>query len=112
MDNITNNQNNMIGEGVEKCKIDLSQYFHPENQELSKKFLLLYQLADYTDNSLGSDINVDRTTMNRYRRGVFIPTDEMKIKICKKLTEKIGKYIAIEMIWGSMELNIEEKEDE
>ncbi len=95
------------GDDVGRCKIDLSRYFHPENKDQSKKFLLLYQLADYSDRDLGKDITVDKSTMNRYRRGVWIPSDEVKIKICKFLTERIGKYICVEMLWGSMELEVQ-----
>lgn len=96
------------GGGAEKCEHPLRAGDHPEDPVLNKIIKLLYQMADYSDDSLGRDIGVERTTMNRYRRGVWIPGEDLKIKICKRLTEKTGKYIAIQMIWGSMPLEVDD----
>ena len=97
---------------VKSCKVDLSRYFHPPNQELSKKFLLFYQILNLNYTSFSKMISVDRTTMNRYRRGIWIPSQNMKIKISQMLSKEIGKIIYPEMIWGDMEIKLEVEENE
>lgn len=104
--NSTLSELSLIRGGAGACLHPLRSRDHPANPELDKTFKLLYQLSGFTDDTLARSIDVERTTMNRYRRGVWIPSNNQKINICKILTEKIGKYVAVEMIWGDLPLEV------
>lgn len=94
--------------GVAPVRVrDLSDYWHPYNPVRNNKFLVLYGLANLNDTKLGRKAETSRSTMNRYRRGIWIPTLDLQIKICKILSELIGKQIDTQVIWG--DLVLEEK---
>ena len=76
---------------VTKGKTNLSRYFHPYNSERNQRFLFIYKLFSITDTSLGREVGVSRSTMNRYRRGIFEPCNQMKLIIAKAVS-KMGNY--------------------
>lgn len=111
--NNSSSKNFFLNKGsVEGCESRLDKGFHPYNSKLNQTFLILYRLADLNDSSFASLIGVDRTTANRYRRGVWIPNYETKLKIARKLSLAIGQHVDTAGIWGVEELNLEEKEDD
>ncbi len=95
------NKDFFVGEmGVAKCKTDLAKYFHPPNSELTKRFSIIYRIFGLNDDSIARKIGIDRTTMNRYRRGIFIPTTGMKILIAQKMSELANYQIDSAVLWG------------
>ena len=62
---------------------DLKQYFYPKNLTLSKRFKIIYEIFSLNDFLVASKVGVDRTTMNRYCSGIFIPTIRMKQRIAE-----------------------------
>jgi len=100
MKNNTLSQKNIKNDGVKRCKLDLSRYFHPLDLELNKRFETLYGLFGLNDEMIASKVGIDRTTMNRYRRGIFRPSKEMKFLIAQKITD-LAKYpVDSAVIWG------------
>lgn len=91
MDNELNRQNNVAERGVEKCKSDLSKYFHPPKRDREQRFNFIYRLFGLNDDKIARAIGIDRTTMNRYRRGIFEPTSKMKLLIAQKIS-KLAEY--------------------
>lgn len=96
---------------VSGCKNPLEKYFHPPDFKLAQKFAVLYKLGDVTDSKLAELIGVDRTSMNRYRRGIWKPDNDLKIKICQKLSELLGKQVDSLMLWGNEPFNLEERKN-
>ncbi len=87
--------------GVNKCKKVLADYFHPNNTDLEKRFKFIYKLFGLTDDGIARVVGIDRTTMNRYRRGIFWPSSEMKLLIAKAIS-KLAEYpVDSSIIWGS-----------
>lgn len=86
--------------GVTKCKTNLSQYFHPENSTLKKRFETIYKIFKLNDDKIASAVGIDRTTMNRYRRGIFIPTGKIKLLIAQKISELASYHVDSSVIWG------------
>lgn len=87
-------------EGVSKCNDKLLKYFHPENSSLIERFRHIYKIFNLTDDKIARKVGIDRTTMNRYRRGVFIPVTQMKILIAKAISELANYPIDSANIWG------------
>ena len=87
-------------EGVTNCKTDLSRYFHPTDEQLKHRFKVLYELFKLNDDKLARKIGIDKSTMSRYRRGIFVPTRLMKLKIAQALTEVAGYPVDSAVVWG------------
>ena len=83
-----------------KCKVDLSKYFHSEDSELSKRFEIIYKIFNLNDDLIAAKLGLSRTTMNRYRRGVWIPIIDLKIKIAQIISELSNYQIDSAVIWG------------
>jgi DNA-binding XRE family transcriptional regulator len=88
-------------EGVKVCSPDVSKYFHPVNHKLEQRFKILYRLFPITDDTIASKVGITRTTMNRYRRGVWIPLDSLKIRIAQAISELSKYQVDSAVIWGS-----------
>ncbi len=86
---------------VEKCKQDLKKYFHPQNTTLSKRFEIIYKIFGLNDEMIARELGIDRTTMNRYRRGVFIPVTNMKRLISQAITKLCNYPVDSSVLWGS-----------
>lgn len=86
--------------GVSGCKPDLSKYFHPSDRELMDRFKAIYKIFGLNDQKLSDSVGIHKSTMSRYRRGVFIPTIQMKIEIAKALSKIAGYHIDSSLIWG------------
>ncbi len=100
MNNSPDNNFFLKSDGVNKCKPDLSQYFHPQNISLTIKFNTIYKLFKLNDGLVAREIGNDRTTMNRYRRGIFIPTDKMKLLIAQAISKLADYQIDSAVLWG------------
>lgn len=100
MDNLSTTQNFSSNLSVSKGKIDLSKYFHKPDEKLNERFLFLYKLFGITDDSLATEIGIDRTTMGRYRRGIFLPSSKMKLLIAQKISKLSNYLIDSSIIWG------------
>ena len=87
-------------EGVKKCNNKLSKYFHPKDTTLEYRFEFLYKVFDLSDNKIATEVGIDRTTMNRYRRGIFIPTTDMKMLIAKAISKLANYSVDSAVIWG------------
>ncbi len=85
---------------VKSCKPDLSKYFHSEDIELNNKFRFIYKLFGLNDEKLAVVVGIDKSTMSRYRRGIFVPTSNMKIIIAQSLSKIAGYQIDSSIIWG------------
>lgn len=85
---------------VEECKIDVSKYFRTKDYALEKRFEVIYNIFGLSDKSVAKKAGVDRTTMNRYRRGVWIPTLEMKRLIAKAISELAQYPVDSSVLWG------------
>ena len=91
----------LIDKGVvEECKSHLSGYFHSESKVLKNRFDTIYKIFGLNDNMVSSKVGVDRSTMNRYRRGIWIPNTKMKILISQKISELSDYQIDSSVIWG------------
>ena len=66
-------------------KVDLSKYFHAPDIALTQRYNLIYQLHGLNDTKVAALIGVDNSTMSRYRRGIWNPDVDMKIKIARVL---------------------------
>ncbi len=81
-----------VSEGVvEKCKKQSYDHFHPVNVDRKHRFDFIYSLFCLNDNKVARAIGIDRSTMNRYRRGVFEPSPQMKLIIAQKIS-LLGNY--------------------
>jgi len=98
MNNI--NKNNSDNVGVKKCKPDLTRYFFPLNQDREKRFDFIYKLFGLNDDLVADKIGIHRTTMNRYRRGIFEPSSKMKLLIAQKISKLANYQIDSSMIFG------------
>ena len=85
---------------VEKRLSDLRNYFHPIDLELTKRFNFIYRLFDISDIILANEVKVTRQTMNRYKRGVWIPDLDMKIKIVKSISKLADIPLDTSIVWG------------
>jgi len=90
----------VLGSCVDACRDDLKQYFHTKNLILIKRFEIIYKIFNLNDYLVASEVRIDRTTMNRYRRGVFIPTTEMKMRIAQAIAKLGGHPVDSSVIWG------------
>lgn len=87
-------------EGVIKSKVDLSKYFHPENNTLKRRFEIIYQMFNLNDSKIADKIGIARQTMNRYRRGVWIPVLDLKLAIARAISELADYRVDSAVIWG------------
>ena len=100
MDNSTENTFLNENPNVVGCKNDLKKYFHTPDYSLNQKFLIIYKIFNLSDSKVAEKIGIDKSSMNRYRRGVWIPSTDLKIKIAQILTEFAGRLIDSSIIWG------------
>lgn len=100
MDISTNNSKILDNEIVTDCKTDLSKYFHPVNSDRETRFNFIYKLFGLNDDSVSRAVGIDNSTMNRYRRGVFEPTNKMKLLIAQKISELSNYQIDSVILWG------------
>jgi len=87
-------------DSVVECNSDLSRYFNPESSVLKSRFDIIYKIFGLNDDKLSSKIGIDRSTMNRYRRGIWIPNLQMKLIISQKISELSDYPIDSSIIWG------------
>ncbi len=88
------------GDGVVEGKKDLSRYFHSPDLTLAQKFNFIYKLFRLTDTDVAHEIGIDRSTMGRYRRGVFQPAPEIKLKIAQAISKLAGYQVDSCVLFG------------
>ena len=100
MHNLKESDKNNEQGNVTSCKVDLSRYFHPQDLVLAKRFEFVYKIFSIRDEEVANEVGIDKSTMSRYRRGIFIPTSDMKIRIAKAIS-KLAEYpVDSAVIWG------------
>ncbi len=100
MDNSIKTDLSINDAGVGGCKSDVSRYFHPQNNTLTERFNFIYKIFSLNDPKISREIGIHKSTMSRYRRGIFIPTTVMKILIAKAIS-KLAEYpVDSAIIWG------------
>jgi len=87
-------------EVAQSCKDRLQTYAHPPNESQSIQFKTVYRQAGLNDSKLGDLVGISRSTMSRYRRGIWIPGKDMKIRIAVELSKATGSYIDTLTLWN------------
>jgi len=100
MDNSSQNTKKFTGGNVKRCRRDLKSYFHNVDSDLSNRFKVIYELFGLTDGKISREVGIDKSTMNRYRRGVFIPTNQMKLLIAQAISKLSNYQTDSAVIWG------------
>lgn len=100
MDNSINNTYSNFPEVVGDCIKDVRKYFHPEDKVLMKRFNWIYNFFNLNDEKVSREIGIHKSTMSRYRRGIFVPSTQMKILIAKAISKLINYSLDTSQIWG------------
>ena len=85
---------------VKSCKDSLKSYFHTPDIAQSLKFNTIYKIFDLSDSKVAYGVGIDRSSMNRYRRGIWIPPTELKLKISQAISKLANYQIDSCILWG------------